>query len=168
MTSMDAYLPVPTMRRDENSLPPMTRFVSLMASPSRLLSAAHRSDDLHSVAVAQHRRRVFALRGHVAVHGHRRVLASDAEMGQEPIDADPVGDFQILAVHHDLHKQNGRAPSRVRPLVVVFPSLELPRAGSRGPGPHPVLRNPPPTTSNREYTTATPPRGRRRPVPHAW
>src|SRR5256885_11733596 len=41
--------------------------------------------------------------------------------------------------------KNGRAPSRVRPLVVVvFPSLELPSAGSRGPGPHPVLRKPPP------------------------
>src|SRR5215472_2436272 len=27
---------------------------------------------------------------------------------------------------------------------VAFPSLELPSAGSRGPGPHPVLRGPPP------------------------
>src|SRR5262245_17848755 len=32
-------------------------------------------------------------------------------------------------------------------VVTVFPSLELPRAGSRGPGPHPVLRNPPPTAN---------------------
>src|SRR5207245_7264217 len=46
--------------------------------------------------------------------------------------------------------KNGRAPSRVRPLVVVvFPSLELPSAGSRGPGPQPVLRKPPPTTPTR-------------------
>src|SRR5207253_477352 len=29
-------------------------------------------------------------------------------------------------------------------LSVAFPSLELPSAGSRGPGPHPVLRKPPP------------------------
>src|ERR1044071_1409014 len=28
--------------------------------------------------------------------------------------------------------------------AVAFPSLELPSAGSRGPGPHPVLRRPPP------------------------
>src|SRR4030095_2762954 len=34
MTSIDEYLPVPTMRRDENSLPPMTRFVSFMALAS--------------------------------------------------------------------------------------------------------------------------------------
>src|SRR5215470_11622382 len=33
MTSIDAYFPVPTISRDENSLPPMTRFVSLMARP---------------------------------------------------------------------------------------------------------------------------------------
>src|SRR5712692_7202869 len=32
-------------------------------------------------------------------------------------------------------------------LPVAFPSLELPSAGSRGPGPHPVLRKPPPATT---------------------
>src|SRR5713226_5497922 len=34
---------------------------------------------------------------------------------------------------------------------VAFPSLELPSAGSRGPGPHPVLRKPPPATTARLY-----------------
>src|SRR5215510_3356053 len=51
---------------------------------------------------------------------------------------------------------NGRAPSMGAAVwidvVTVFPSLELPRAGSRGPGPHPVLRNPPPTANEVEYT----------------
>src|SRR5437899_10971389 len=41
MISIDPYLPVPTIRRDENSLPPRTRFVSVMAlSPT---DRCHRS-----------------------------------------------------------------------------------------------------------------------------
>src|SRR5262245_26672628 len=88
MTSRDAYLPVPTIRRDENSLPPMTRFVSLMALTSLPLSPAHRSDDLHPVALAQHRRLVRALRRHLTVHGHRGVLALDAELREQPLDAE--------------------------------------------------------------------------------
>src|ERR1051326_2915283 len=50
---------------------------------------------------------------------------------------------------------NGRSPRRVRPLdspLTVFPSSALPESGSRGPGPHPVLRNPPPTANEGEYT----------------
>src|SRR5262245_47108879 len=62
---------------------------------------------------------------------------------------------------------NGRAPSMGAAVwidvVTVFPSLELPRAGSRGPGPHPVLRNPPPTANEVEYTRPRPPR-RARPL----
>src|SRR4030095_9760803 len=38
-----------------------------------------------------------------------------------------------------------------RCLRVAFPSLELPSAGSRGPGPHPVLRKPPPATRSGLY-----------------
>src|SRR5689334_17158583 len=36
-------------------------------------------------------------------------------------------------------------------LRVAFPSLELPSAGSRGPGPHPVLRKPPPAMRSGLY-----------------
>src|SRR5215510_8155477 len=57
---------------------------------------------------------------------------------------------------------NGRAPSMGAAVwidvVTVFPSLELPRAGSRGPGPHPVLRNPPPTANEVKYTRPGRPR----------
>src|SRR5205085_7515888 len=35
----------------------------------------------------------------------------------------------------------------VNPSAAVFPSPALPGSGSRGPGPHPVLRIPPPTTT---------------------
>src|SRR5262245_47871886 len=38
--------------------------------------------------------------------------------------------------------------------LTVFPSLALPRSGSRGPGPHPVLRNPPPTANARSIHPA--------------
>src|SRR2546425_1456049 len=124
MISMDEYLPVPTMRRDENSLPPMTRFVSPMALASLPLSPAHRSDDLHPVAVVQHGRLVRALRRHLAIHRHRGVLPLDAQVRQQPVDAQAVGDLQVLAVDHDLHKQNGRALSRVRPLQSL-PSCPL-------------------------------------------
>src|SRR5437867_11313574 len=111
MTSIDAYLPVPTMRRDENSLPPITRFVSLMVPSSPLLSAAaHRSDDLHPVAVAQHGCRVLALRRHITIHGHRGVLAGHAEVVQEPGGADRVGDSHVLADGRALHKQKRPRP----------------------------------------------------------
>src|SRR6266852_5185287 len=40
MVSFEEYLPVPTIRRDENSLPPITRFVSYIAN---LLRSFHRS-----------------------------------------------------------------------------------------------------------------------------
>src|SRR3990172_2797356 len=120
MISIVAYLPVPTISRDENSLPPRTRFVSLM------LAAPHRSYDFHPVALAQGGRRVRALRRHLAVHGHRRVLARDAEVREQALHAEPVGDLQLLAVHREPHKRNGRALSGAapRPLAPApFPSL---------------------------------------------
>src|SRR5207302_10945800 len=80
-------------------------------STSPALSAAHRSDDLDPVAVAKHGGLVGALRRHLAVHRHRGVLALDAEVRQEPVHAQAVGDFQVLSVDADLHKQNGRVPS---------------------------------------------------------
>ena len=68
MFSNDGYLPVPTMSRDLNSLPPSQSDVSYMAwlLLSRLIAGrapdgrrasapAHGPDDLHPVTVAQHR-----------------------------------------------------------------------------------------------------------------
>src|SRR2546426_4303506 len=78
MISIDPYLPVPTIRRDENSLPPRTRFVSVMA-----LSPTHRSHDFHFVSRVEARRRIGALGRHLAVHGDRRVLALHAQLYQQ-------------------------------------------------------------------------------------
>src|SRR5213078_1802938 len=167
MISIDEYLPVPTIRREENSLPPRTRFVSFMALPP-----THRSHDFHLVARVEPRRRVGALGRDLAVHRDGRVLARDAQVRQQRLHADALRDLALFAVHRDLHpslasrraspslrgrrsartatKNKTAAPRRVRPYRhsrAVFPSPALPGAGSRGPGPHPVLRNPPPTTT---------------------
>src|SRR5919106_5755245 len=147
MMSSVLYLPVPTISRDVNSLPPSTRLVSYMA-----LASSHRPDDLHLVAFRERDGRIGALRGHLAVDGDGRVLSLDVEEGEQVVHGDPGLDVHRLAVDADLHRHERPLPSRgaaVLDLAAVFPSLELPRAGSRGPGPHPVLRNPPPTATTR-------------------
>src|SRR5881392_316887 len=110
ITSMDAYFPVPTMSREENSLPPRTRFVSFMP-----LSPTHRSYDFHLVTRVEARRRVGALGRDLAVHRHGRVLALDTQVRQQRLHAGALGDLVLFAVHRDPHKQNGRNPRRVRP-----------------------------------------------------
>src|SRR2546428_13666719 len=122
ITSMDEYFPVPTMSREENSLPPRTRFVSFMLPP------AHRSHDFHFVSCADARRRVGALGRHLAVPGDRRVLALHAQLYQQRLHAGALRDLVRLAVHRDLHrKQNGRDPHRVRPRS--SPTRRVPFAG---------------------------------------
>src|SRR6185369_10337908 len=142
-------------RREFLALDVLIRIAHASTSPA--LSAAHRSDDLDPVAVVQHGRLVRALRGDLTVHCDGGVLALDVEMHEQPFHVQAVGDFQVLSVDADLHKQNGRVPltGAAAHFVAVFPSLELPRSGSRGPGPHPVLRNPPPTTSRRSIPPRT-------------
>src|SRR5438132_4541119 len=103
----------PRGRRKESTLTPSTSFVSLIALLSTKHSArtaTHRPDDLHSVPFAEQRRRVGTLRRDLAVHRHRGELALDAQVSQEAVDAEAVGDLVLLTVHDDLHKQNGRAP----------------------------------------------------------
>src|SRR3989440_3106386 len=143
MISFVEYLPVPTMSRDVKSLPPRTRFVSCIST------ASHGSNDFHAVTVAQRHRGVRRPRRDLAVHRHRGELALDREVREEGLDAEPVGDLHLAPVDRDLHRdENGRSPveGAAASVRAVFPSPALPGAGSRGPGPHPVLRNPPPTT----------------------
>src|SRR5438093_2620770 len=107
---MDAYFPVPTMSREENSLPPRTRFVSFMP-----LSPTHRSYDFHLVTRVESRRGVGALGRDLAVHRHGRVLALDAQVRQQRLHAGALGDLVLFAVPRDPHKQTGRNTRRVRP-----------------------------------------------------
>src|SRR5437773_2308107 len=122
ITSMDAYFPVPTMSREENSLPPRTRFVSFMP-----LSPTHRSYDFHLVTRVEARRRVGALGRDLAVHRHGRVLALDTQLRQQRLHADALGNLVLFAVHRDPHKQNGRTSHRVRPRST--PARRVPFAG---------------------------------------
>src|SRR5262245_18523333 len=102
MFSKDGYLPVPTMRRDLNSLPPSHSDVSYMVTSScssPVCSATtHRTDDLDLVAVLQDRVGVVGFRSDLAVHGHRGVLAAHAELGEESVDGEALGQLHRLAV----------------------------------------------------------------------
>src|SRR2546425_5018511 len=105
MTSIDAYLPVPTIRRDENSLPPMTRFVSLMA-----LSPTHRSDDLALVPFPELHRRILAFGRPLAVDRDGREPAVDTEDVEETVHRDARLHHHRIAVDHDLHKHKRPRP----------------------------------------------------------
>src|SRR6267142_3954622 len=111
MTSIEEYLPVPTISRDENSLPPRTRFVSYIRLPS-----PHGAHNLDLVAFRQRHRRVRRLGRDLAVDGDRRVLALDVEQGEQALDGEPGLDIHRLAVDVDLHRHKRPLPSsRVRP-----------------------------------------------------
>src|SRR5438309_4919708 len=88
ITSMDEYFPVPTMSREENSLPPRTRFVSFMP-----LSPTHRSYDFHLVTRVETGHRVGPLGRDLTVHHRRGGFALDAELRREPHDRKAVGDI---------------------------------------------------------------------------
>src|SRR5262245_15357036 len=159
MISSDPYFPVPTIRRDENSLPPITSEVSM---PVLLLpcSATHRSNHLDAIPVLEPDGLELVPARDLTVHGDGGELAFHAERGEQALDAEAVRHLHHLAVDRDLHrpsvarasqwpKNKTTAPTKAGAAVsaAVFPSLGLSRSGSRGPGPHPVLRNPPPTTT---------------------
>src|SRR5436190_11480092 len=106
MTSIVEYLPVPTISRDVNSLPPRTRFVSYIPLPS-----THRPNDLHLVAFRQHHRGVRRLRRDLAVDGDRRVLPLDVQEGEQALDGEPGLHFHRLTVDVDRHRHKRPLPS---------------------------------------------------------
>src|ERR671919_1694018 len=130
MTSIEEYLPVPTIRRDVNSLPPRTRLVSYMplTSPFRSArtatfagsphggsrrsarTATHRANDLDLVAVGEGHRIVVGLAGDFPVDGDRRVLALDVEQGEQTFHGEAGLDLHRLAVDADLHRHERPLP----------------------------------------------------------
>src|SRR5262245_58149300 len=153
MTSIDAYLPVPTISRDENSLPPITRFVSGMARPPLLypppigLTISTRSPSRSTVASLA----LFGVTSRfTATAVYWRLTLSCTS---SPSTFKPSATSRSFPLTTIFINKTAASPRRVRPFLspAVFPSLALPSAGSRGPGPHPVLRNPPPTTSRGVY-----------------
>src|SRR4030095_11767826 len=105
MFSNEGYFPVPTMRRDLNSLPPSHSDVSYMSAPS------HGTDDLHAVALREHGVGVARLEADLPVEGHRGVLAADLELAEQTLDGEPFGQLHRLPVHSDGH----RAPESKKP-----------------------------------------------------
>src|SRR4030095_10787853 len=100
MTSIEAYLPVPTIRRDVNSLPPRTRLVSYMVQPPLLTgsppdggrrsarTATQRPTDLDLVTLGQRHHAVVGLAGDFTVDRDGRVLALDVEQGEQAVHGD--------------------------------------------------------------------------------
>src|SRR5215831_2061070 len=76
------------------------------------LAAPHGSHDLDLVAALEARLGVLRLGRDLTVDGHRCVLALDLEVVEEPVDAEPVGELDLVAVDADDHKKT--APRRVR------------------------------------------------------
>src|SRR5207302_1844785 len=153
MTSIDEYLPVPTIRREENSLPPRTRFVSFMALPP-----THRSHDFHLVARVEPRRRVGALGCDLAVYRDGRVLARDAQVRQQRLHADALRDLALFAVHRDLHHRfaSRRASPSLRGRRSARTATSKPRLAAR------VAEPPRPPLSSHCHIQASPRGARRR------
>src|SRR6185295_1661123 len=114
--------------------------------------------DLYFVAVREDGFRVAGALGDLSVQGDRGELTADLQRGEQALDAEPLGQLHRLAVDSDRHEKTAHLSRKgCGPVLVrraAFPSLELPSAGSRGPGPHPVLRRPPPATRP-DYTPAS-------------
>src|SRR5262245_50186145 len=131
ISSLVAYFPVPTMRREVNSLLPRVRFVSYMSllplAPRRpwrrsAAAAPHGADDLHAIAVRELGRGIRALGRDVAVDGHRRVLPRHPQLVEQGLHAESVAHVHALAVDRDPHRvsvcQRGSCP---RGMIPRFP-----------------------------------------------
>src|SRR5256885_16581550 len=89
MMSSDPYFPVPTIRRDANSLPPITRDVS-MAILLLPCSATHRPNHLDAVAVLEPDGLELMAAPHLAVPGAPGELALHPQGGAEAPEAEAV------------------------------------------------------------------------------
>src|SRR5437867_387513 len=114
MTSSDPYFPVPTIRRDENSLPPITSDVSMaiLLSPR---TATHRPNHLDAVPILEPDGLELVAARDLAVHGHGGELALHAEAGEEAVDAEAIRHLHRLAVHRDPHTGPPVAKKTKRP-----------------------------------------------------
>src|SRR5438132_4661725 len=101
VSAKDAYLPVPTIRRERYSRPASRKGSFISSAPDEM-------DDLDPVALAERGCPVFGARHDGAVH-----LDRDATR-PEPERRDEVGDGGVgleragLVVHDDLHGTTGR------------------------------------------------------------
>src|SRR5688572_6809975 len=101
ITACEGYLPVPTMSRERNVRPAMTKGVSMLE-----LAAADGVHDLHAVAFPHHRRLERASLDdlEVVLDGHASRI--DVEPGQQIQHRHGPFQFKPLAVEGDDHYEN--------------------------------------------------------------
>src|SRR6476619_2004485 len=87
MIAWDGYLPVPTISRERNDRPAMTRGSSNMALSYRLpLASADEVDDLHRVSLVDRRGLVPGPFDEVEIVFHRHPARFDLELGEQSRD----------------------------------------------------------------------------------
>src|SRR5262245_14048680 len=163
MTSMEEYLPVPTMSRDVNSLPPRTRLVSYIVHPPPIGRTISTRSPSWRLTVVYWARGITSRFTATAVYSRLTPRAASSPSTFSPSATSIDWPLTVIRINENDRPRQGAA---VTPSHAMFPSLGLSRSGSRGPGPHPVLRNPPPTANTGEYITgADSPRPPGRPRP---
>src|SRR5206468_11020405 len=157
MFSNEGYLPVPTINRDLNSLPPSQSDVSYIWSsafscvthpPPMGRTISTLSPSL-STAVAYSAFGVTSRLSATAMYSRRTRSRCKRSSIVTPSGRSIDLPFTLTTI-----KENRTSNGCGRWMLGrdAFPSLELPSAGSRGPGPHPVLRKPPPAAHYGLYT----------------
>src|SRR3954463_7247310 len=95
MIALDGYLPVPTIRRERNERPAMTRGSSNMALSYRLPPAsARQADHLPSVAVVDRRGFVAGPLDDVEIVFDRDAPRLDLQLGEQRRDRQRTGELE--------------------------------------------------------------------------
>src|SRR5690242_4140670 len=96
ITVKDEYFPVPTMSRDRNSRPAITRVSSIVGS--RALSATDEVHDLHLIPVANLGRVVLCALDDVEIMFHGDAARVDAEMLEQRAERQRSRHVDAIAV----------------------------------------------------------------------
>src|SRR6187401_3393429 len=106
MTAKDEYLPVPTMRRDANSRPAMTRGSAKglgIGDWGLVMATTHEIHNFHLVAVLNLRTVIVGALDdvHVVLHGHAAWI--DVQLREQSGQRQRTGELVRLAVQRDRH-----------------------------------------------------------------
>src|SRR5688572_25953002 len=110
MTAWDGYLPVPTMSRERKVRPAMTNGVSMMLA----LAAADGVDDLHAIALPDHRRLERAAPDDLEVVLDGHAPGVDVEPGEQVQHRHRPLQLVPLAVEGDEHVRDASVRSAYR------------------------------------------------------
>src|SRR3954467_172485 len=105
MIALDGYLPVPTIRRERNDRPAMTRGSSNITLSYRLgLAAADEVDDLPRVPFVDRRGPQTRPLDDVEIVLHRHAPRLDVELGEQGGNAHRAGQLERVAVQADFQR----------------------------------------------------------------